>query len=148
MHWMEAMASLRTGAPFSPTVHSTPANRSSPGANRCRKCFISTEYSPSPRQFNTNGSPTCISDSMARSLATAMVMPSGSNDAWLTQDATMAPLAPPCASAWPAVTIYRPPDTRARALATSDDIALFFLAITSFCVSACARSVPASSNCW
>ena len=45
--------------------------------------------------------PTCISDSMALSLATAMVRPSGSNEAWLTQLATMALLA----FVWAAVTM-------------------------------------------
>lgn len=52
-------------------------------------------------QRSTAARRTCISDSMARSLATAMVRPSGSNEAWLTQEATMADLA----LVWAAVTM-------------------------------------------
>jgi hypothetical protein len=58
---------------------------------------------------------TCMRLSIARSLATAMVSPSGSNDACATHDAIMAPRAPPRS----AVTTYRPPLTRARAFAMS-----------------------------
>ena len=67
---------------------------------------------------------------MARSLATAIVRPSGSKDACATQDAIMAPLAPPRS----AVTTYRPPLTRASALAMSPLMDSFDLAILS-----CAR---------
>ena len=54
---------------------------------------------------------------------------------------TMAPRALVCA----AVTTYSPLDRRASALAISGLIAALVRAILSFCVSACARSVPASS---
>mmetsp|Transcript_25729 Transcript_25729/g.69840 ORF Transcript_25729/g.69840 Transcript_25729/m.69840 type:complete len:246 (-) Transcript_25729:992-1729(-) len=83
-------------------------------------------------------------DSMALSFATATVKPKGSKLACDTQLAIMAERAPSCA----AVTTYRPLLMRARALATSADMACFLRAITSLAVRAWARSVPASSNCW
>ena len=78
---------------------------------------------------------------MARSFATAMLRPRGSNEACATQDAIIAPLALLLA----AVTTYKPEDSRARAFATSGDMLRFFC-MDSFCVRACAISVPASSN--
>lgn len=81
---------------------------------------------------------------MARSLATATVMPRGSKEACATQEATMAPLAP-CVAA---VTTYSPLASLARALDTLGGIAAFFRAMDSFCVRSCARSVPASSYSW
>ena len=81
-----------------------------------------------------------MSDSMARSLATEMLSPSGSNDAWATHEATIAPLALLLA----AVTTYKPEESRANAFATSGDIVRFFWT-DSFCVRAWAISVPASS---
>jgi hypothetical protein len=81
--------------------------------------------------------------SIARSLATAMVRPSGSKDACATQDAIMA-LA---TSARFAVTTYSPLLSLPSAFATSTFIALALLML-SFFVSACAMSVPASSYSW
>ena len=84
---------------------------------------------------------TCISDSIARSLATATVSPRGSKLAWATQLASIAPLALLLA----AVMTYNPPETRAKDLATSGAMEAFILAIDSFLVRTCASLVPASS---
>ena len=84
----------------------------------------------------------CMNDSMARSFATATVSPRGSKLAWATHEAIMADLASP----WAAVTTYRPPDTRASALATSGGMAALSLAMVSFWVRAWARSVPVYSR--
>ncbi len=82
-----------------------------------------------------------MSDSIARSLATATVRPRGSKLACATQLASIAPLALLLA----AVMTYSPPDTRANDLATSGAMDAFILAMLSFFVRICASLVPASS---
>mmetsp|Transcript_183 Transcript_183/g.725 ORF Transcript_183/g.725 Transcript_183/m.725 type:complete len:265 (-) Transcript_183:1046-1840(-) len=144
VHSMYAAASLRMGAPHDAGAHSTPSKRSAPGGKRIRKCFMMGSKPSSGRQFRTNLSPTCISDSIARSFAIATVNPNGSNEACATHDATIALVAVPCA----AVTTYKPPDTRPSARATSGDMALFIALSASFFVSTCPKSVPDSSNSW
>lgn len=59
---------------------------------------MSGTVSCSGRQLSTNLSPTCMSDSMARSFATATVKPSGEKDACATQEAIMALRASPRAA--------------------------------------------------
>mmetsp|Transcript_6107 Transcript_6107/g.26930 ORF Transcript_6107/g.26930 Transcript_6107/m.26930 type:complete len:249 (-) Transcript_6107:1233-1979(-) len=141
---MYAAASFRMGAPQLAGAHSTPSNRSAPGGNRIKKCFISGSKPCSGRQFRTNLSPTCINDSIARSLAMATVKPRGSKDACAIHEAIIADLAVPCA----AVTTYSPPETRPSAFATSGDMAFFIALSVSFLVSTCPRSVPDSSKSW
>jgi hypothetical protein len=74
------------------------------GGKRRRKWRSRGWWLSSRRMLSTKRSPTCIRASMARSLATATVMPGGSKLAWLTQLATMALLRAVSPSFWRAVT--------------------------------------------
>lgn len=70
---------MRMGDPLLAVSVLMPAKRFSPGANGLRNCFMAGICLPCSRIFKTNSLPLYMRDSIARSLATAIVKPGGLN---------------------------------------------------------------------
>lgn len=56
---LHQITDLSVSVPLAAVKTWTPSKRSAPAGKRFRKCFMSAEYSPSPRQLSTKVSPTC-----------------------------------------------------------------------------------------